>query len=169
MGSAKSARVSPLEVFVVLLVIGIGVALVWIPGQDVIPAWRAKLGWGVVGTFTAERKPCQVDPNRFRTTNTRDKYGQPKKTCHLSGSWVAADGSRRRDDVRIHNGPKELALGGTTEAWDTGDRLGVYARGGFNYLWQTVLFVIGVVILTAMGIAVFREVRSKRAGPKPEA
>jgi hypothetical protein len=129
----------------------VGVCLVWFPSRDVIPAWQARLGSGVVGTFVAEREECE------RTGKLQ------RESCTLYGRWVADDGNSRRDNVLIYDEPRGLRVGGTTEARDTGARNGVYATaGGFTFLLTSAMPIVGIVILVMVGIFAYYAVRGTK-------
>jgi hypothetical protein len=114
-------------------------------GADLAPAWQAKSGHGVVGTFTAVREECG------------------RRTCSYHGSWVAADGSARRSDVTLYDEPDTLSLGGRTEALDSGDRQGVYSTtGGYTYLLITGFVVAGVAAAIGWVVFLFRTFRRRR-------
>jgi hypothetical protein len=114
-----------------IAIIGLGLSV-----QDVIPAWDAKNGKGTVGTFTAKEKDCG------------------RRSCSFYGDWVAADGSKTRPDVILYDEPDSLAVGGTTEALDTGARKGVFAKGSSGTFYLTLaLSVAGLA--AAIGFIFF--------------
>jgi hypothetical protein len=119
---------------------------------DVLPAWKAKNGSGVVGTFTAQREDCG------------------RRTCSFYGDWVSADGTSTRTDVILYDEPDSLSKGGTTEAIDSGARKGVFATGGgLTYLLVTGLTLAGVIAAIVWVVLVFRRLRRaarKSAGSK---
>lgn len=119
---------------------------------DVLPAWKAKNGSGVVGTFTAVREDCG------------------RRTCSFYGDWVSADGTSTRTGVILYDEPGSLRAGGTTEAIDSGARKGVFATGGgITYLLVTGLTLAGVIAGVVWVVLVFRRIRRamrKRAGSR---
>jgi hypothetical protein len=113
--------------------------------QDIVPAWQAKNGSGVVGTFTAVRQECG------------------RRSCSFHGRWEAADGSAKRSDVILHDEPDSLTLGGRTEARDTGDRNGVFATsGGYTYLLVTGFVVAGAAAAIGWVAFLLRTFRRRR-------
>lgn len=114
---------------------------------DVVPAWKAKSGDGVVGTFTATREDCG------------------RRSCSFYGTWTADDGSRTRTDVILYDEPDSLRVGGDTAALDSGARKGVFAKaGGSTYLLVTAFTVAGVAAAVAWIVLLVRAVRRRRTG-----
>jgi hypothetical protein len=117
-------------------------------GTDLAPAWQARNGHGVVGTFTAIREECG------------------RRTCSYHGPWVAADGGARRSDVVLYDEPESLSLGGKTEALDSGDRTGVYSTaGGSTYLLVTGFVVAGVAAAIGWVVFLYRTFRRRKPAP----
>ena len=117
---------------------------------DVIPAWQAKSGDGVVGTFTAVREDCG------------------RRSCSFYGSWQAADGSGTRNDVILYDEPDSLRVGGTTQAIDSGARKGVFATsGGYTYLLVTGFTLAGVAAAVGWIVFLFRTFRRRRSESQP--
>ncbi len=109
---------------------------------DVMPAWKAKGGSGVVGTFTALSEDCG------------------RRTCSFYGDWVSADGTAQRTDVILYDEPDSLRVGDTTEAIDSGARKGVFATGGgFTYLLVTGLTLAGAIAAVVWVVFVLRRLR----------
>jgi hypothetical protein len=107
--------------------------------QDVGPAWTARFGDGVHGTFTAQDQSC----GRYH--------------CQWRGSFVSVDGGIRRDDVGLASGGADLSLGGSTGAIDVGDRTLVYpVGGGWDWLLTTATLVAAVGFLIAWGASLWR-------------
>lgn len=79
---------------------------------DAGPAWSAKLGSGVRGTFTA--RTCE-----------RGQYG-----CYWTGSFVSDNGTDRRTGVGVTPGSAITAPGQKIAAVDTGDWADIYPVGG---------------------------------------
>jgi hypothetical protein len=131
----------------------LGVAMLLFGYRNLIPAWQAAAGSGVVGTFTAERREC-----------TRHKTGE---SCVLYGSWVASDGSSRRDHVLIYDQPKGLRVGGKAKALDTGAQGVFAARFGLTFLMATALTVGGLVIVAMCAVFAFYVVRGSGAKRSP--
>jgi len=114
---------------------------------DLVPAWQAHGGGGTPGTFTAEREECG------------------RRSCSFYGSWVAADGSARRDDVILYDEPGSLGTGRTVEALNTGARKGVFATaGGSTYLLVTGFVVAGLAALVTW-VFVLRNAWRRRRSP----
>lgn len=119
---------------------------------DLVPAWQAQSGGGTVGTFTAEREECG------------------RRSCSFHGSWAAADGSERRDDVVLHDEPDSLRTGQTVEARDTGARTGVFATaGGSTYLLVTGFVVAGLAALVGWVFVLRNAFRERRRRTAPVA
>jgi hypothetical protein len=119
---------------------------------DLVPAWQAHGGGGTPGTFTAEREECG------------------RRSCSLHGSWAAADGSARRDDVVLFDEPDSLRTGQTTEAVDTGARAGVFATaGGSTYLLVSGFVLAGLAALVGWAIVIRNAVRHRRRSAVPVA
>lgn len=118
--------------------------------QDAGPAWTARFGHGVHGTFTAQDQSC----GRYH--------------CQWRGSFTSADGKVHREDVGLASGGPDLALGDTTAAIDTGDRTLVYpVDGGWDWLIMPVLLIAAVGFLIAWGVSLWRRLR--RAPVRPVA
>src|SRR5262245_34985140 len=98
----------------VIAVIGLGFSV-----RDVGPAWDAKNGKGIEGTFTAKREDCG------------------KRSCSFYGDWVASDGSKTRPDVILYDEPDSMRIGDTTDALDSGARAGVFTKGGSGTFYLT--------------------------------
>jgi hypothetical protein len=112
---------------------------------DLVPAWQAHGGSGTAGTFTAEREECG------------------RRSCSYYGSWAAADGSDRRDDVILYDEPGSLSTGGTTEAVDTGARKGVFATaGGSTYLLVSAFVAGGLAALIGWIFVIRNAIRDRR-------
>jgi hypothetical protein len=123
----------------------IAAAGIYFGSIDLMPAWKAHNGGGVVGTFTAEREECG------------------RRSCTLYGSWKATDGSSDRADVILYDEPETLTGGRTTEAVDTGARSGVFATaGGSMYLMVTGFLVGGIVALVAWVFVLRNALRRRR-------
>ena len=117
---------------------------------DLVPAWQAHNGGGVTGTFTAVREDCG------------------RRSCTIYGDWVAADGSRGRDDVIIYDEPDGTNPGDTVAALDTGARNGVFAAaGGSTYLLVTGFVLAGVAALAGWILVIRAALRRRRAAPVP--
>jgi hypothetical protein len=113
---------------------------------DLVPAWQAKNGDGVVGTFTANREQCG------------------RRTCSFHGSWQPADGSAGKADTLLYDEPDDLQVGGTVEAIDSGARKGVFATaGGSSYLLFTGMTVAGVAVAGTWVFYLYRTFRRKPA------
>jgi hypothetical protein len=111
---------------------------------DLVPAWQAKSGTGVVGTFTADREECG------------------RRSCSFHGSWTATDGSTSRSDVILYDEPDSLRVGGTTEALDSGARKGVFATaGGSTYLLVTAFTLAGVAAAVGWVFFLIRRFRRR--------
>jgi hypothetical protein len=124
------------------------VAALFYGSQDVGPAWTAKFGHGVQGTFTAQDQSC----GRYH--------------CQWRGSFTSDDGVIHRDDVGLATGGSDLNLGDTTAAIDTGDRTLVYpVDGGSDWLILPPLMVTAVGFLIAWGISLWRRRRRIEAVP----
>jgi len=118
---------------------------------DLVPAWQAKAGSGVEGTFTAVREDCG------------------RRSCDWRGDWVATDGSARRTDVILYDEPDGLTVGQQVAARDTGARNGVFSdEGGYTWLIMTALVVAGVVAAVVWILALVRVIRRRRT-PGPAA
>ncbi|MFI7541885.1 hypothetical protein [Actinoplanes sp. NPDC049599] len=114
---------------------------------DLVPAWQAHGGSGTAGTFTAEREECG------------------RRSCSFHGSWTAADGSAKRDDVILYDEPDSLRTGATVEALDSGARKGVFATaGGSTYLLVTGFVLAGVAALVGW-VFVLRNAFRRRRDP----
>jgi hypothetical protein len=114
---------------------------------DLVPAWQAHGGSGTAGTFTAEREECG------------------RRSCSFHGSWAAADGSAKRDDVILYDEPDSLRTGATVEALDSGARKGVFATaGGSTYLLVTGFVLAGVAALVGW-VFVLRNAFRRRRDP----
>lgn len=106
-------------------------------GLDVGPAWSAKLGHGVRGTFTAEY--CELG----------------KTGCYWQGYFVSNDDTDQRYDVGIDGDRAITAVGQHVPALDTGDRLDVYPLGGGgDWVWTTVAVLLGLWALAFWGVRV---------------
>ena len=105
------------------------ICLFLIPAStDLVPAWSARLGSGVHGTFTA--RYCQ-----------RDKAG-----CFWQGDFVSDDGTDRRSGVGMDD--VSAVPGQRIPAVDTGDRVNVYpAGGGADWAFVTLFFVLSLAAL----------------------
>jgi hypothetical protein len=113
---------------------------------DLVPAWQARSGDGVVGTFSANREQCG------------------RRTCSFHGSWQAADGSAGKADVMLYDEPDDLRVGGTVEAIDSGARKGVFATaGGSSYLLFTGMTVAGAAMAATWVFYLYRAFRRKPA------
>lgn len=96
--------------------------LVWVP-RDIGPAYRARFGSPVPGTFTAVSRDCQ-------------------RGCTSTGTWVSRDGSSVRSSVILASGGGAPRPGQSVEAVDAGDRAAVYpVGGGHDWLLSTILVV----------------------------
>jgi hypothetical protein len=116
---------------------------------DLAPAWQAKSGTGVAGTFTADREDCG------------------RRSCSFYGTWVSADGNKTRTDVILYDEPGSLRVGGKTEALDSGARNGVFATGGGStYLLVTGFTVAGVAAAVGWVIFLLRTFRRRKAEPE---
>lgn len=117
---------------------------------DLVPAWQAHGGSGTVGIFTAEREECG------------------KRSCDFYGSWVAADGSKRLDDIGLYDEPDSLIAGRTVEAVDTGAPENVFATaGGSTYLLLTAFPLAGVAALVGWVFVIRNAFRRRRAAAVP--
>ncbi|CAN3983833.1 hypothetical protein [Kitasatospora purpeofusca] len=113
---------------------------------DLVPAWKAQSGSGVIGTFTAVRESCS--------------HG----SCDYYGGWKAADGSSVRTNVHLYDSPDSMAIGGTAEARDVGALGGVFATaGGSAYLLVTAFAVGGVAAAIAWPVFLWRTWRTWRS------
>jgi hypothetical protein len=113
--------------------------------QDLVPAWQAKNGSGTLGTFTAQREDCG------------------KRSCSFYGDFVGKDATTRTD-VILYDEPDSLAVGGTTEAIDSGARKGVFATaGGSTYLLVTGLTLAGMAALIGWIVFLVRFFRGRKA------
>jgi hypothetical protein len=113
---------------------------------DLVPAWQAKSGTGVAGTFTADREDCG------------------RRSCSFYGTWVSSDGNKTRTDVILYDEPDSLLVGGKTDAIDSGARKGVFATaGGSTYLLVTGFTVAGVAAAVGWVIFLLRTFRRRKA------
>ncbi|MFC6593515.1 hypothetical protein [Kitasatospora paranensis] len=120
---------------------------------DLVPAWKAQSGSGVIGTFTAAREVCS--------------HG----SCDFYGDWKAADGTAARTDVLLYDGPDSLRIGETAAARDSGAAGGVFSTGGgSSYLLVTAFAVGGLAAAIAWPVFLWRTWRSSRGRhtPSPE-
>lgn len=99
--------------------------------RDIGPAYRAQLGHGTPGVFTATSRDCG-------------------KTCSSTGTWVADDGSKVRKGVTLATGAGAPRPGETRQAVDVGDRIAVYPRGGG---WDWLLISVMLLLFTGVGCA----------------
>ncbi|MFE7530996.1 hypothetical protein ACFU7Y_35595 [Kitasatospora sp. NPDC057542] len=121
---------------------------------DLVPAWQAQSGSGVVGTFTAARTTCS--------------HG----SCDFYGTWTSADGATVRTDILLYDEPDSLQIGGTATALDSGAHGGVFGTGGgSSYLLVTAFAVGGVAAAIAWPVFLWRTWRDwrKRQNPSPKA
>jgi hypothetical protein len=115
---------------------------------DVVPAWQAKNGSGVTGTFTADREDCG------------------RRSCSFYGTFVATDGRATRTDVILYDEPDSLRVGGKTEAIDSGARKGVFATaGGATYLLVTGFTLAGASAAVGWIIFLLNTFRRRRSAP----
>ncbi|MER5862934.1 hypothetical protein [Kitasatospora sp. NPDC002040] len=114
---------------------------------DLVPAWEARSGSGVIGTFTAARESCS--------------HG----SCDHYGSWRSADGTSTRTDVILYDSPDSMRVGQTAEARDSGARGGVFSTtdGGSAILLVTGFAVGGVAAAIAWPVFLWRTWRTWRA------
>jgi hypothetical protein len=125
------------------VIAGIGLFL---GATDLLPAWQAKSGDGIVGTFTADREECG------------------RRSCSFHGSFTPADGAAGRPDVILYDEPDSLLVGGTIEAIDSGARKGVFATaGGSSHLLFTGLTVAGLAAAIGWVFFLIRTFRRKEA------
>ncbi|MEH0972034.1 hypothetical protein V6U77_12965 [Micromonospora sp. CPCC 205546] len=111
---------------------------------DVAPAWRAKSGGGVAGTFTALHEKCS-------------------RNCVWHGDFVPAGGGTPRHDVIVYDGPDGLTSGATVAARDTGARRGVFAaRGGGTWLIFSGLAAAGALAAIGWVVVVVRAMTNRR-------
>jgi hypothetical protein len=109
-------------------------------------AWKAHRGEGVAGTFVATSAMCKVTGDSCST---------------VYGTFTAADGSVKREDVVLYEAPKELSGGGEAAALDSGAPHGVFlADGGSSYVMYTVFTVGGA--LAAIAWVLFLVTRLRR-------
>ena len=107
------------------------VALLATFAASVEPAWSAKLGGGVHGTFTAES--CL-----------------PRKGggCDWQGSFVSSDGRDFRAGVGLGSGNSVNHVGQQVAALDTGDWATVYpAGGGSEWILDTIFLLLTLAAL----------------------
>ncbi|MEU9045196.1 MULTISPECIES: hypothetical protein [unclassified Kitasatospora] len=110
---------------------------------DLVPAWKAQSGSGVIGTFTAVRESCS--------------HG----SCDFYGGWKAADGASTRTDVLLYDGPDSMRIGGTAAALDSGAPGGVFSTGGgSSYLLVTAFAVGGLAAAIAWPVFLWRTWRT---------
>jgi hypothetical protein len=97
-------------------------------GLDIGPAWSAKFGGGVHGTFTAYE--CERASAHH---------------CFWVGTFASDDGRVQREDVGFDSG-KVTHVSQRVRAVDTGDRVDVYPEDGG---WDWLLITIFTVLLSA--------------------
>jgi hypothetical protein len=115
-----------------------------------VPAWKARSGSGVIGTFTAAREVCS--------------HG----SCDFYGDWKAAEGAATRADVLLYDGPDSLRVGETATALDSGAAGGVFSTGGgSSYLLITAFAVGGLAAAVAWPVFLWRTWRSWRRRRTP--
>jgi hypothetical protein len=128
----------------------VAVAAVIFGAVDVVPAWQAKSGEGVSGTFTPAYQKCK------------------RGSCTFTGTWKADDGSRTRTDVKLYDEPDSLTVNGSTKALDTGARNGVFAtEGGSSYLLITGFAVLGIAAGIGWIFLVVRTIRRRTGARAP--
>ncbi|MCX4471501.1 hypothetical protein OOK41_14510 [Micromonospora sp. NBC_01655] len=123
----------------VLALVGLAVA-----APDVAPAWRARSGDGVAGTFTARYEECG-------------------RACTWHGDFVPDGDGTPRNDVIVYGEPDGLTSGAVVAARDTGARRGVFAaRGGNSWLLFTGLAVAGAVAAVGWVVMLVRAIANRR-------
>ncbi|MBM0225629.1 MULTISPECIES: hypothetical protein [Micromonospora] len=112
---------------------------------DLVPAWQAKSGGGVPGTFTAVSEQCG------------------RRNCSWYGDFVADEGGAARKQVLLYDAPDGLARGGTAPARDTGAGKGVFAAaGGSTWLLVTGFTVAAALAAVGWVVLVVTTVRRRR-------
>ncbi|WP_157740380.1 hypothetical protein [Micromonospora auratinigra] len=110
----------------------------------IAPSWRAQVGDGTRGTFTATRLEC-------------------RKACFVYGDFTADDGVARRTDVMLLDGPEKMTPGSTEPALDTGERGAVYSTsGGPSLVWALAMTAGGLVLAAFLVRMVILSVRRRR-------
>lgn len=116
---------------------------------DLLPAWQAKAGNGMPGTFTAVREECS------------------RRNCSWYGDFAATEGGGQRTDVILYDEPDGMAVGDAVPARDTGARNGVFSTvGGYTWLLITGFVAAGVIAAAAWVVIVVRSL-SRRRAPAP--
>ena len=117
--------------------------------QDIGPAWDAKNGNGVEGTFTAQREDCG------------------RRSCSFNGDWASSDGTKTRTDVILYDEPDSMEIGDSTDALDTGGRAGVFTKGGSMTFYLTAAFVLAGIAAAIGFIFVLIRALTRKREPAP--
>ncbi|MFD0598772.1 hypothetical protein ACFQZ4_46120 [Catellatospora coxensis] len=106
--------------------------------QEIGPSWRAALGQGMPGTFTAD--------DTYHIGRGRERVWR--------GTFVSDDLSVTRSGVQLSGVPAEMALGVKVQVLDSGAHRVVYVPGPGGVLGRAVVLLILVVFWSGAGLTV---------------